>query len=993
MIHFEILELVPYLGIDRNKASGDSPDQMYRAETAYNLAPDRRGAYVPFGRGFQHMIEDVPVTIGGTLIGFDERGFSSFEFLDEDGEGEGGNWRYRLFDGDTVLTSRTNGYTQEAPATHIHGFGAYVSRTRFMGYDDNQLARQVEPFGLTPNFVVDSGSAGEAAPDPASDPLVAVANNPDAQRWMAITVDGATYTTTPLGGAWGATPTKPGDVGAPVQYRTLVYGGGVWVAGGIGGVRYSNDNGATWHEPTTAAVGNGDTWKVLWSGTRFNATIDETGVVSSMWQSVDGDTWTNANTPGSVFSQTHDPWFAGNQEVTASFAFSEAGHGLAIAVNGPTASWPARRCAWISGNGGQTWVQITHQLAGPPVTGMVGGRGYEFWALKSDGSVWFIANGLAPSNQTQVYAGGAVHAKSGWYDTERGRWYLMLEDGTFWDSENGTALRAVPEMDLGAMPLVGDYSPQTVISSPEAVVAVGQVGGVGAIRIVNATFGLGAGTYTVYHVSWVSTESGRLVVDLGHQVFTFEEEFGAGISATAPPIPDIIAANPWMAADTAQAQDMLEDRTFIDVYVSFEPPVEEDSSDIPRVEDSFPVFSFQLRPSYGVPRPRGVRRNTVGRLLGDGDQVMTMAFLGDPSEAVVHGARVWGVAAKEEGLYTLANSSIGEAEAAGIRGGVALIYSDIGYVNLMRQGSYLPVVPSQSDQFVGMVGTPSGILMFFTNEVILVSGDPLLPNGLMVEPYPESIGADPGTRVTKLGGVAFCIWKGDIYALTEGGARSLGRPAWLYEDPFVEVIVEPTHKCLLGRTAGGRYLRYFLEHDMWFDNTMRDGHPILNGEGEGSDELVVMLPNIDIEATRYVSEEGDVYLVLRGDHARATGTLPDMPYITWRRIDYSNKNRVDATYGVIMPVVGSFASPPVARFEILETDDPVDNPGTTSFVLGERTQDTYYFMFPRGRKSRTWDLRINLTGMAWYATLEPQLQVEWVPGHTSGRRQAPVIPT
>lgn len=1017
---FEILELSPLRGIDRNKAGGDDPDQVQLAHEAYNLAPDRRGALTMFGRLKPLHYPEGPLRVPGELIGFDERGFSSFaETITVGGEeGPGALQRiYHLFDGDTILTSRTPGYVPPdntdptgsrpgADGAHIHGFGAYRSRRRFFGYDDNAAARQVEPFDLAPIIAErDGGEASMGVPEPASPPLIALAVDTGNSRWMTIEPTGRTFTTSPLGDAWAEQGNANGTPG--VIFRTLAFGDGVWVAAGNGGARFSDDNGATWQVPVTAGVASGNVWKVMWSGVMFVASVgNQTNAAGDgLWVSPDGETWTFAENLG-------PDW------MTAGFAFSAIGYGLAISTS---ASGGSRRAIFRSENGGGTWVETSPgvHLARPPITNIVGGRLESFWLMDSNGAVYFMPDARnSPTSTTQVWAGGSNHAKSGWYDSQRDRWYLVMRNGDFYESEDGLALRRVDTMGLDPIVMVGEYAPQLVMSSEEGIVVAGNDGGAGALRVIDATFGLDAGTYDVYYVTSVSTESGLLVVDLGHRRIQFSDAFGSSITVTMPSLASILAGMAWVDTDTpdpeqvAQATEMLTNRTFVDIYVGHttETPGDVDESEADPLQDSFPVFMGSLQPHATAPESLSVRSAPVGRVLGGGEPVMTMG-LGDVSmsngatpvrEAIIHQGRVWGLASRDSQAYHLARSDFGEAEAAKVRGGATLIFSDIGYVNLMRQQSYVRLIPTESDQFVGLVSTPSGILAFFTNEAQLISGDPI-DNSLSVELYPARVGADPGTRVTKIGGVAYSVWKGDIYMIWGGQAQPLSRPAYLGEDPFVNVIADTTYRSLVAQTESGKVFRYFVEHDMWFENTLQ---PVLVSSAV-EPELKVILPNVDYQGARYLIErplhatDGEVWLVVREEVVPPMHELdvaPDTPYVVWRRIDYGNKNRVDATYGALVPVQGEFADDagpvyPLLDWRILSQDEPIvtEYPffmwptSPNQRVTARRNEDTFFFYLPRGRKSRTADLALILRGMQMFDILEPQVQVEWVPGHTSRR--------
>lgn len=950
---FQNLEINVLRGLDRNKATGDDPDGAPLPTAAYNLAPNRRGALTAFGRNAQHVVDGSPATLPGTLIGFDERGFASLD--------RGSN-AYRLYDGfrrvDGALTYEAGTIQDSA---HVHGFGAYRSRSQFLGYDDSGEGTRVEPFTLRPTLVGEEGGALTTATFGGT-PFIAVAVDGENDRWMAVTSDGDTWVSDGADQAFVAA-TGIGTTGV----RSLAYGDGVWVAAGTNGIRYSSDFGATWSAGTT-----GNVYKVVWSGSVFNAIREIATNQSEVIRSADGTGWTNAGA-------LQESGVGTAEGVWGGIAFSESGLGLIVTTTNRGAT-SSQRKTFLSENGGTTWAHQNltgnyDKIASNPVVGLAGGPITSFWVVNNTGAIIFLPDARTPSANSVAWdpAGDpSRYALSAHYDFTRRKWYAVMADGSFWESDNGTSLRRVTEMDLDAPPQVGGLAPQLVTSSDQAVMVVGNDGGAGGVRVTGATLGLEAGTHRVYWVTSVSTNAGLVVVDIGSQYFAFEGSFGAFVQAEIPSVADILDTMAWVndgdPVEVAEVEELLRERTFVDIYVSYSDVTPGDADEAETqdpLEEVVPIYAFTLRPKDAPDAPRRIPNNPVGRILGSGDGVMTMGL--QAGSAVVHSDRVWGIASSDETLYSTPNDGVATPEAASVRGATVVAYSDVGYVNLMRQGSYVTIVPAESDQFVGMVSTPSGLLVFFNNEVYLIAGDPALGN-VAVELYPDIVGADPGTRPTKMGGVAFTVWRGDIYALAGGQAQALSKPAYIREDPFVEVIAEPCNRCVLGRTESGRVFRYFLEHQQWFDNTLQT--------------FDYMLPNPQdcSLGVRYVVDE-DVWVVRRDGN-------PDTPYLTYRNIDYGDKNRVDSTYGMMAPTTGDFDDDNLPRlyFKILEGQDDVEDPGSTDYVDAHREEGMFRFYIPRGHKARLWDFRLLLRGMAYGDTLEPQVVIEWVPGHRAIRR-------
>jgi hypothetical protein len=92
----------------------------------------------------------------------------------------------------------------------------------------------------------------------------------------------------------------------------------------------------------------------------------------------------------------------------------------------------------------------------------------------------------------------------------------------------------------------------------------------------------------------------------------------------------------------------------------------------------------------------------------------------------------------------------------------------------------------------------------------------------------------------------------------------------------------------------------------------------------------------------------------------------------------------------MVPISGVFdpAERPRLYFKILEANDEVDDPASASYVEAHYETGIWRFYLPRGHKARTADLRFVMRGMQMGDTMEPQVAIEWVPGHTALRRAA-----
>lgn len=910
------------LGLDRNKATGADPDGALVPDAIINLIPDRRGSLIPFAR-----VEGMAgLSLPPDLIGFDTRGLSSFYDPADD--------KLAIFDGYEVEKS-VKTYATLDSITHLSGVGPYAHVGQFFARtqedDDPYL---FEPFGIDLDFETKSSESSEAQGCVlAQEPIGGQAANSDVldmvyheygggERWAIVTREGFIK----AGPSFDEAGDSIYNAGIIMESIAVSPGGTMIAVGGGGTIVRSTD---------------GVNWALMSPGSPRNLRGVTYSVQASLWVAVgediqvsadDGITWT-------VEQSTVGPMFCVTVGVSAS--------GSLVVL---TKEWDGygNYVHWTSSNG-YDWTAHTTIRGKNPEDVVYGGG---VWVAVGEGGV--VRNSTDGINWLEVATlGGGVWLDAVEYDGES---FVTVGDaGQVFKSSDGTAWEPVVIEGLTA----NMYA--IVVHDSGTLFVAGNDGQGGAFL---ATFGLGAGTYTVYWVVSVPTKAGLLAVDLRSREFVMAGEAGNSITVKLPSIDGARGIKDQNGSPSWMTEDFLREKVYVDVYVKSRigetGDTETHEDDV--LADYGAHFDFTLRPGGG---PQGADKTEdiidklpIGRLLGDEGAALLVA-LGE-GETVMHRERVWGVFSDVESNYLKSDPDV-SIEASQVVSGTAIGYTDIGYANLARPGNYLPIAPGDSTQFVGMVSTPSGLLVFFDNEVHLISGDPN-DGSLATELYPDVIGADPGTRPTRLGGVAFSIWKGNIYALAGGQAQKLSQPAYMPDDKFVEVIPEPASRSLIARTQSGQVFRYVLDFQFWANNT------------HTGEFLDYMLPHADSFGARYISSGAVSRLVKDED--------PLTPEMVWLDIDLGDKSRVDAVYGLRVTIKNynpdSNGRPrlyySVNSGESIQTD----------FVYGSQYEEEFIFRLPRGRKARLFDLRLVITDATYSIAVEPHIKILYVPGTRKG---------
>lgn len=860
----KLLSVQSLTGQARNPTSGQV-DKDLLPERVFNLAPERMGGYAPFGRRVRAMAFDgAPLELPdlGGLIGADETGIASFV--------EGG--AFALYRGDRVY--QQVGAQPVDGAVHLDAAGAYRDRNAFLVLS-RELAGvrvPVQPLAnATATVTTGVGSPMSNGETGFGENAVEVAYGNG--TFLAIT-SGAVWRRT-ASGAWEEVH-RPSGGGA---FTRLSYGAGVWLAAQGGSdssaarVWRSSDDGDSWASATLPVLGRvtfiaetGGNWM---AGTYRSVESREYTV-----RSMDGGTsWIDGTNRGQhsvladaavygpflVIPEVHPKdhgrgdvyvartdqeywwvyhrWAAGFPINRDAYRVNELAHRVALTAD--------NHLVVISRDGRVSAAILGNFSAGPytlPGTAFQDNAGVS-------GESGVQVNDLAydPVGNALIAVGGVGGEARAWRSTDNGRSWTRLTDV------------------------------ETAIQGPIISVAADGQGDalyLGSNRWAHsgATRGLEGGQYNVYVVSYFNTHAGRFVYDLHRETVTTED--GGRIVINAPDRASILADNSLAAGGwiTPEYEGILEDLRF-DVYVQ-------------RVGEEIAGEAPEYTIRYAFTEPFPEPGKTVNRSLDALPLGRQLLLHGAPTTAVfekgitaLHNGRVWGMASQDEARWP---GDVASPEIANQAQRFVLAYSEVGWANLISDRSFIPIQPTQSQHFTGLVSTPMGLLVMFEHEIYLVTGDPAFGN-VTVELYLDLVGNDVGSRPAKVGGVPFVVWNGKVWALQAGQAQSLAPDQWLRDDPFVRIAPEPQTRSLLALTASGRVFRYLLDERFWFTDPASQGAPVA--------ELLANCTCGTGDNTRFVDEEARVWSTRRDG-------VPDVPHLLYQGIDFGEPTKRHALYMV-----------------------------------------------------------------------------------------------
>lgn len=496
------------------------------------------------------------------------------------------------------------------------------------------------------------------------------------------------------------------------------------------------------------------------------------------------------------------------------------------------------------------------------------------------------ANGQVVIRDAEYEPVGNVVIACGYFDPDDGG----PNQPRIWRSGNGGS-DAWERMTDAENALVGEGGGGATMATSVAIDDQGNALFVGDGRwaFTGARAGLETGDYVIYAISYFNTHAGKFVFAMSRQ--TVHAEDGGMVEVYAPGKDAILAANAWMLPSTYS--QILDDLRY-DVYIQAAGEVV--GSNLVGEQPEYTIRYAFTKPYTDTGESNRIEELPLGTQLILNGLPTTAVF--EKSLTAIHNGRIWGMANQDEALWKAQGDEM-SFEIANQANRFVLCYSEIGWANLMSDRSFIPIQPTQSSRFTGLMSTPSGLLVMFENEIFLVTGDPAYGN-VSVELYLDMIGMDPPDdepnpylsygkpRPCKVGGVPFVIWNGKLWVLQAGQAQQLAPDQWRQEDRFVRISPEPQTRSLLALTESGLVFRYILDDQFWFtDPVTRD-----------DEQVIELLPNcvcVTGDNTRFITDDNDYgYLVWSTRHD--DGIVPDVPHILWLGLDFGEPDRRHALY-------------------------------------------------------------------------------------------------
>lgn len=1002
------LEVQELAGQDRNSVRGQSGGRPLTPWRVFNLVPHRAGGYAPYGRRVRLAVNGVNVALTHItrLLGYDEIGIASFA---TESQNNNSPQKLSLFKGSTAYEG-VRVLNDAHQFVHMDTAGGYRDRDSFFVLDRDD--HRIEPIDVTVGAEVSLATPYATTKFDGIGDFVDVAYGNGI--FMAVTTGGAVYSSEDGGNNWSELLPDIGVTGI----HSIAFGGDTWLISSTTGIiMRSTDDGVTWGSVLVTAVANQifalthEAGLIWWLGGKGDG-----GTTNGIRKSTDGGlTWTVST--GMVFNRGMVGEVLTVQKVAI---LPDRTVIVGVPSESPSEASMTNLPVTLSLNNGATWNIYD---VGP---GRLSSKGHE-WTVAGPQRFysWSRTTGQVRQSADPVGFAGTVPEAS-WQPVVTTLSGTPKRGGFDLDNEQlfvvGTASGAPRVWRAGT-----DASLLARVTALETAVAAAGATSVNAVAfddnglavfvcdngvIANAPTlsGLTAGTYNLYSVSYLNTRAGRLVFDLTKTVLTINEAEGAGIRLYASRKTTVGVDNAWLAISPDKAAIL--DQLRMDVYVQYE--AERGDSTNP-ADDSFTtaIAETTIRYAFTVPYPDGADGETtsdLGRRIGElpiGRQLVvngapttsvfepSRTLVGDAvrSRTALHNGRLWGLAAQDESLWNSADGI--SLEIANQSNAFVLCYSEIGWANLMSDQSFIPIQPTQSANFVGMMSTPSGLMLLFDNEILLVTGDPAFGN-VTVDLYLDMVGADVGSVPCKLGGLPFTVWDGKIWALQAGQAQEVSTTQWLADDPFVRITPEPQTRSLLALTEAGVVFRLIVDDSFWLtDPVNRNNTPILE-----------MLPAAVPESgsavghTRFARSDGSVYVV-------RTDGVPDAPHLVYRDVDFGEPERRTPVYTLKATFEGTLISDrtydrsdinweggdntPAVLYETANSTDgrthssidPVATGGIPAVLAehGGRSVGTLTFRFPlRETRSHSIDLRLELRNMRMHDAMKLPVRIAYAAG-------------
>lgn len=953
--------------MDRNRVRPGSAAGVVPS-VLLNLQDDRRGGLTPMGR-WGRIVENVS-SRPELVVGSDPTGLMSFR---ESIGTAAGRLRYGLYRGESGVEYGATYGTNVSPGNygaHIPGVGAYRDMNHFMVQDRD--GNTVEPFiynGL--RVEIGGGSSVEVHPiaEAGRFPEPMVGYDPLGGRWVAASVYGDriafAYRDSPFD-EWILANNLPTVAGSRVS--GIARSASHWVVVTTGGMTARSADGVVWSSSTQ--------FSAQW----YTVTADPGS--SRFWRggSVSGEGRIDASVDGGL------TWQVRRYEAMpiAALEFNSARSRLLRVVPGPgqTPGDPT---------GGQ------YSLALFAVVGedleVIPWRG-----STSTSTALYIGTASAPrpdgvhvaSTSTDIIVtanydayGGAPHrsviARVPWgeygaegtfvpfeYSAEGGP-EVFIHDVAYVGGDNWVAVTDSGMLESAS---VGSWAPMSLelpagfsasgVDSDGAgqVVAVG--GGVSASW--NFTPDANVGRHEYVALVSVLTQQGKLVV------------WDVTGSLTLSPGENMTIAAAALPGSPAYAGNVT-----IEVYTRFSPRVwDEDLGQWVIRETPAGSGLRHLATLSPGDDPITVVGAGVGRVIGLSGSLAIAGFASSDGEATVAAVndRVWFRANRNRGTFFMVEGEVDLDRFADDR---TVLFTELGYVNLVGGNGFLRLSSTQSGRVTGLLPSPSGLMVFFNNEVFVVTGDIDLQS-LTSRLYPDSIGLDTGCRPALSGGVPLTIWQGKVWALSGSQAQDVSLPVWRQEEPFIDVAADPPNRALVCLTGSGGVYMFRVDSGFWSQV----------GFGVLASRIHMLMPHPAGVVYMERTAEGNWLVPSRvavPDSAMPAAPVAEMALLGLDAGDPLRRdNWLNVRFTTEQP---REAAAPVLYYRASDASSSVPGVFDKSAayrVVGVRRGEEWWFKFPVALKSRRLDVLFVFQGFDTATVIEPGMEFTFVGGHVEGRR-------
>ncbi len=810
--------------------------------------------------------------------------------------------RYRIYDGvNASQLQSAASYANPSKGVHIPGVGAYANMSQFCVFDSDGV--KVEPFSYNVT------SSSETLPPPE---LI------------------ATY----------------------ANLRTLDQdraSGRILAAGFSGLVMESNDDGETWTTVTTSGLGSTNIHLMRRNNTAWIAVSTAGGI----WRSEDGAAWAQEAADGTIMDVAksdiaHDDdqtWIVSqgsgpNGSRSADDGLTWAGVGLVdhdatgVDFNENTNIWYAMEYGETSANSNTDNRKSADSVVFN-AQGFVGDYRWFRVASATDGQYIAIGRTLDTIGNVVGYSKDSGDNWTIYGVTSRVGISGFIDRVVEWEGlffafgANEYATRDVAAWRR--VPYSGVQIFDAVVANSGNVISISYSG---EVYKHNTSDDMPAGQYQLYALTYVNTRAGKLVTHVYEDTFTFTRDFGNSISVVTP-------ANPTTS-----------DEVYTEVYLKFAKRAEDADGLIQQVDlDTRDAILFKI---MGPGETEVISEPPeLNRILPSQGNIVIMAYR---TYAAVNGSRVWAIPSTSLSDYTFLGE---DTEIERFFESNILSYSELGYVNLGTQDSQEKIDLLASGAISSITSTPSGLMVFGTNEAFIISGD-YASDDLAIARFPDIIGCDAGVRPALFGGIVFVIWNGEAYAIVGAQAQKVAREAWLRERPFVQVVADLERKDVILRSSSEteKLWRLDIDSGQVFNNVIQNADYVIPNRA----------------GARYVTA-GAVSEVVQ------SGSFPT-PIIDYRDIDYGDNRRLDQNRRVRLRVdnwnIG--ATLPRLYFQITPSHPDIATESGSHFVEAEQREEELIFTLPLGLHSRKVSYRLKLLGMPSGASIEPNILFEFIPG-------------